>query len=297
MQNDIVITGLAFVGGYYLLRCIAILVLRLAGKRLNIGQHVALSAAMAFVVLAVGAVYLGTGQNDKKDHLVDAPRIVRDSILWDDEQKLLDSPVDPFFEFETALKLPAEQTGITAADHVATGRLPDLLEPFPGAQFQPDHTIGEQDFALDHIELFSRSVAKRERGVQVSASADSADTMLWNAGSGGLEGNLMLPFDFEAAQQDELATARFGSAENHEWALGSRFLNKPSDGDENATLEILAAWAKKNGDFLNLSNAAPILTDDPNAPRRQIEDLMRASPGFYNRIPEVRRFIGNQPEN
>ncbi|MCB1094925.1 MAG: hypothetical protein KDN22_05030 [Verrucomicrobiae bacterium] len=278
IQADVIVKGLALIGVFSVLRCAAILVLRMDGHDVKSHRHIWLTAAAAVAALVVGWAYENFEANPPTTHPF-AERTVshigparttepaRDSFLMSDEPMVLDVETEPIvYEFDP------ESIAVESIKHV--------FQPYAHLILSSE----QDDVALPTPEPDEDNlIPNSERANLQSLDSNGSMSMLWGGAVSSIAFEQEPPHQFGQADSETTGNV-FSFAED---AIGpqqySIYRNLELLTQSNGAVQRDAVKEEKTWD--------PGISDIPGAPSQQIEGLMRAAPGFYETIPEVRQFL------
>ena len=225
--------------------------------------------------------------------------ISRGSFLLSDEPIVLDVDLEPSFAFNGSKLASGPDfrfTEISNPKHV--------FQPYIDFYYdqEPQPVIIEVEEALKRVggivdalndlptsieALVPSTRRKPEDGIWSSVESDASDSV-WSGLLPLFETDQEPPFDFESAGSVPVLRSyhRFDKIDRLQWV-------PTTEGSQSYTLLSDHPFWTTSGQHSENSEKEPDrgATDIPGAPRQQIEDLMRATPGFYEAIPELQRFL------
>ena len=280
-QDDLALKALALAGVFFLVRCAVIFVMRLAGKELKTGQRFYLSVALAVAVLAAGAIrFRMAGTESAQPHTM-----ARESFLWAPERVIFEENFDLTFDFEAARLETSTVAGDVPSDLSGLGykkiNWPRVSDALP-------NYLPESDEVRSGVVEKESIPAESDSVLLLGSPERTSDSSIWSKNLGLLNVDIGHWFDFkftrrEVPSDSAMLQVALGESELEVYQYSVRI--------------DLPAWTESLGSVMRkpASNSPRRPeTDDPTTPRRQINDLMRATPGLYDRIPEVRQFLNRQ---
>ncbi|MGK0186399.1 MAG: hypothetical protein ACI9R3_002182 [Verrucomicrobiales bacterium] len=303
-QIDMIVKGFALIGLFYILKSIALLVIRMDGYELKSHRHCYLHSAVAAVTLCLGWVYLKFDLVSPvrpliEQHIsdvVERPSVVsHDSFLLSEVPIAIDADFESSFDFEGVALF---------SEYYLFSDLEDpkyVHQPYSPLVFYENDTtevvVIEVEEALKRVSRVSDAINDSSTNIRefywsdvtraltpstrlnaeagdiwssVAVNVPAGDkNFIWNRQLPAIEADQEPPFDF--AKSDAFEDLRYSISRNpNSWTASPGAVQRV----------VMPKVTPSTGN-----------TDVPGAPHQQIKGLLQAAPGFYETIPEVRRFL------